>query len=259
MYVAHERRAYILRLLQQRGTLRSAELAEELGVTDETIRTDLVALQAQGLLERVRGGARYILPCGGSEDAARLDCQLAELARPHLKPGARVYLDHAETALAIIAALAGNTVYSRRPLTLVCPAPELLHRLSAAALPHRLECPGGLLDKESGMLENAEFLATLRVDIALLSPPALRPDGARYLHALQARWAAAASAASKLTLIIIPAAALEDAAATSATCTAPLHRPLLLTEDALPPEFDDIPAETVPAITPADLRPESLY
>ena len=62
MYVAQERRAYILRLLQQRGSIRSASLARELGVTDETIRTDLVDLQAQGLLQRVHGGARYTLP-----------------------------------------------------------------------------------------------------------------------------------------------------------------------------------------------------
>lgn len=259
MYVAHERRAYILRLLQQRGTLHSAELAEELGVTDETIRTDMVALQAQGLLERVRGGARYILPRGSSEDASRLDCQLAKLARPYMKPGARIYLDHAETALAAIAALAGETAYSRRPLTLVCPAPELLQRLSAAALPHRMECPGGILDKESGLLENAEALAALRIDIALLSPPALRPGAAHYRHRLQARWAAAASAAAKRTLLILPAAALEEAATANAPHAAPLCRPLLLTEDALPPEFDDMPAETVPAITLADLQQESGY
>ena len=31
MYVAQERRAYILRLLQQRGSIRSAALARELG------------------------------------------------------------------------------------------------------------------------------------------------------------------------------------------------------------------------------------
>lgn len=173
MYVSHERRAVILRLLQQRGTIRSAELAEELQVTDETIRTDLVALQEQGLLKRVRGGARYILPQGGSEDGTRLDCQLASLARPHLTPGARVYLDPTEGALAVIAALAGDAEYARRPLTLVTPAPALVSRLSAAALPFRIECPGGVLDKASGLFENEEACAALSIDLALLAPPAL--------------------------------------------------------------------------------------
>lgn len=255
MYVAHERRAFILRLLQQRGTLRSAELAEELGVTDETIRTDLVALQAQGLLERVHGGARYILPRGGSEDAVRPDCQLAALARPHLAPGARVYLDSTEYALAVLAALAQDAAYTRCPLTLITPAPEQINKLSAAALPFCIECPGGVLDKESGLLDNPDALSALSLDIALLSPPAMTPQAALYPHALQARWATAASAAAHRTLLVVPAAVLSA----TAPQAAPLHRPLLLTEDVIPEEFALLPAETIPAITLEDILPESGY
>lgn len=255
MYVAHERRAYILRLLQQRGTLRSAELAEELQVTDETIRTDLVALQAQGLLQRVHGGARYILPQGGSEDNTRLDCQLAALARPHLKAGARVYLDHTESALSLIASIAQEKIYLRRPLTLICPGPALVARLSAAAFPFSVECPGGVLDKESGLLENEAARTALQVDIALLSPPAVSPTAALYPHALQAQWAAAASAAARRTLIAVPAAALSA----EAQHAAPLHHPLLLTEDALPAGFEAIPSETVPTLNLEDVLPQNEF
>lgn len=255
MYVAHERRAFILRLLQQRGTLRSAELAEELGVTDETIRTDLVALQADGLLQRVHGGARYILPQGGAADAARPDCALAALARPHLKAGCRIYLDHTDSALAVMAALAQDKAYARRPLTLVTPCPALVHRLSAQALPFRIECPGGTLDKAAGLLEHAEARAALRVDIALLSPPAVRPTEALYPHPLQAQWAAAASAAARRTLVVVPALALTA----SAPHAAPLHRLLLLTEDNLPEAFAELPAETIPALTLEDVLPEVGY
>lgn len=255
MYVSHERRAVILRLLQQRGTIHSAELAEELRVTDETIRTDLVALQAQGLLKRVRGGARYILPQGGCEDGSRLDCQLAALARPHLTPGARVYLDPAEGALAIIAALANDETYALRPLTLVTPSPALVSRLSAAALSFRIECPGGVLDKASGLLENEEACAALRVDLALLAPPALSPATALYTHALHARWAGAASVSARRTLLAVPATALTA----TAPHTAPLHRPILLTEDAIPENFAGIPAETIPALTIEDVLPQAEY
>lgn len=253
MYVAHERRAVILRLLQQRGTIRSAELAEELQVTDETIRTDLVALQAQGLLKRVHGGARYILPQGGDEDATRLDCQLAALARPHLPHGARVYLDPTEGATALLTALANAG--DMAPLTLVTPSPAQAAQLSAAASPFRIECPGGMLEKKSGLFENPAALAALQVDIALLSPPALHPDAALYPHALAARWAQAASAAARRTLLAVPAAALTAAAPHAA----PLHRPLLLTEDALPDAFHTLPAETVPALTPEDVLPQEEY
>lgn len=245
MYVAHERRAYLLRLLQQRGSIRSAELAEELGVTDETIRTDLVALQAQGLLQRVHGGARYILPQRGAEDAARLDCQLAELALPHLKPNMRVYLDPAPMAEALLIHLA-----ERCPLTVLCPAPDTLRRLNTAALPHRLLSPAGEMDRASGLLLAS---AVEPIDMAILSPPALRPSGAQYPTAAQAAWAEAASAAAAQTLILIPAAAMLNAAPYTATLTCPL----LLTENAVPDALAAMPHETVPYISAADLEQEN--
>lgn len=253
MYVSHERRAFILRLLQQRGTVRSAELAEELEVTDETIRTDLVALQAQGLLKRVRGGARYILPQGGDEDGTRLDCQLAALVRPHLTSGARVYIDPTQGATALLTALANTGGLTA--LTLVTASPAQAALLSAAASPFRIACPGGILDKESGLLEDEAALAALQVDIALLSPPALSPEAALYPHALQARWAQAASAAAHRTLLVLPAAALTA----SAPHAAALHAPLLLTEDAIPAGFEGLPAESVPALSIEDVLPQEEY
>lgn len=253
MYVSHERRAFILRLLQQRGTVRSAELAEELEVTDETIRTDLVALQAQGLLKRVHGGARYILPQGGDEDATRLDCQLAALLRPHLNSGARVYIDPTQGATALLTALANAGGLTA--LTLVTASPAQASLISAAASPFRLECPGGVLDKESGLFENEAALAALQVDIALLSPPALSPTAALYPHALQARWAQAASAAARRTLLAVPSAALTDEAPHAAA----LIRPLLLTEDAVPEGFEALPTETIPALTIEDVLPQEEY
>jgi DeoR/GlpR family transcriptional regulator of sugar metabolism len=80
MYMAQERRQYILRLLEQRGSVRTTALARELGVTDETIRTDLVDMQARALLQRMHGGARYIMPTvPTASDSPRLDVQLAQL------------------------------------------------------------------------------------------------------------------------------------------------------------------------------------
>ena len=105
MYVAQERRAYILRLLQERGSIRSATIARELGVTDETIRTDLVDMQAQGLLKRVHGGAQYIIPQAGCDAAARPDCQLVQQALGYIEPGMRLYLDDHMLALVLVSQL----------------------------------------------------------------------------------------------------------------------------------------------------------
>lgn len=251
MYVAQERRAYILRLLQQRGSIRSAVLARELGVTDETVRTDLVALQARGLLERIHGGARYILPLGPSSaaDNSRLDVQLATLAAEHITAGTRIYLDASPYALALVAQL------QNKPCTLITCSVDMLQKLQAEALPHRLICPGGTLDKESGLLlqeQTEEMLLKLQPDVAVISPPALRPRAAAFTTAARARCTLAACRAATHTYALVPAEALTA----MAPHTIEAELSLLFTEDALPPGFDGLRVQTVPHITPEDAVPD---
>lgn len=47
----------IMRLLEERGTVHTAELVKEMGVSSETIRKNLELLDKQGKLTRVHGGA----------------------------------------------------------------------------------------------------------------------------------------------------------------------------------------------------------
>ncbi|WP_345803395.1 DeoR/GlpR family DNA-binding transcription regulator [Microbacterium sp. AZCO] len=54
---ATERQAQITRHLAERGRVSVVGLADDLGVTTETIRRDLAALEQQGRLRRVHGGA----------------------------------------------------------------------------------------------------------------------------------------------------------------------------------------------------------
>lgn len=55
--LAPERQQQILTLLEECGTVRTIDLAEEFQVTDETIRRDLQILAESGQLSRVHGGA----------------------------------------------------------------------------------------------------------------------------------------------------------------------------------------------------------
>jgi len=55
--LAQERQQQILALLEERGTVRTIDLAEEFQVTDETIRRDLQQLSDHGQLTRIHGGA----------------------------------------------------------------------------------------------------------------------------------------------------------------------------------------------------------
>lgn len=55
--LAPERQQEILNLLDQRGIVRTVDLADEFQVTDETIRRDLQALAEAEHLKRIHGGA----------------------------------------------------------------------------------------------------------------------------------------------------------------------------------------------------------
>ncbi|MFP4068681.1 MAG: DeoR/GlpR family DNA-binding transcription regulator [Verrucomicrobiota bacterium] len=58
--LAPERQQQILTLLEERGTLRTIDLAEEFQVTDETIRRDFQVLAEKGHLTRIHGGASAV-------------------------------------------------------------------------------------------------------------------------------------------------------------------------------------------------------
>lgn len=48
----------IVRLVNKKGTVRISEIMETFGVTDMTVRRDLIELEDQGLLKKIHGGAR---------------------------------------------------------------------------------------------------------------------------------------------------------------------------------------------------------
>ncbi|MFE5329613.1 substrate-binding domain-containing protein, partial [Embleya sp. NPDC056575] len=55
--LAEQRQELILRTARERGSVKVVEIAEELGVSLVTVRRDVTALVASGLLARVHGGA----------------------------------------------------------------------------------------------------------------------------------------------------------------------------------------------------------
>src|SRR4051794_20746220 len=61
-----ERRERLLARLKDSGRLVAAELARELGTSEDTIRRDLRELAAAGLCRRVHGGALPLSPALGT-------------------------------------------------------------------------------------------------------------------------------------------------------------------------------------------------
>ncbi|RKS07466.1 DNA-binding LacI/PurR family transcriptional regulator [Nocardiopsis sp. Huas11] len=67
-----ERHEYLLRRLELHESVRARDIAEELDVSQVTIRRDIAALEREGLLARVHGGAFAIRAADRRPSAARM-------------------------------------------------------------------------------------------------------------------------------------------------------------------------------------------
>jgi DeoR/GlpR family transcriptional regulator of sugar metabolism len=115
---AEERRARILDWLRRHGRVEVLDLARMLGVSEHTIRRDLLDLQAQGALHKTHGGAVSL-------QTARLGLEARSAVLPQAKqaigeaaaqlvlPGQTLILDAGSTTLAMARALVA------RPLTVI--------------------------------------------------------------------------------------------------------------------------------------------
>ncbi len=106
-----QRQTRIAEMLERQGRVIAGDLALAFGVSEDTVRRDLREMAAQGLCERVYGGA-LPLPKSSGNLALRstLDlaakARLAQVALGEIRPGMTVFFDAGSTNLAIAQALA---------------------------------------------------------------------------------------------------------------------------------------------------------
>ena len=152
-----ERREQIITLLDQVGRVSVTDLSERFGMSQATIRTDLDALAAQGLLVRTHGGA--IAPNRSNLELSfdvrrRLHStqkhRIGAAAASMVEDGEAIALDASTTALALATQIKG-----RRELTVITNgifiALALLGAQSITVL-----MPGGFLRRDSVSLVGAE-------------------------------------------------------------------------------------------------------
>jgi DeoR/GlpR family transcriptional regulator of sugar metabolism len=110
-----ERRRRIARLVRELGSVTVSRLESEFGVSPMTARRDLMALEEEGRVRRIHGGA--VLPeFAGHEDSFwyRLEEEvaakerLAEVAVGLLEPGDSVYLDCSTTTYYLARRIVGE-------------------------------------------------------------------------------------------------------------------------------------------------------
>jgi DeoR/GlpR family transcriptional regulator of sugar metabolism len=108
-----KRQRELLELIQSEPVIAIQDLTDRLGVSSATVRRDLSALSAQGLIQRVRGGAMMVDPLGveptwierGRREVARKR-QIAQAACDMIEDGQVVALDVGTTTLEIAKLLA---------------------------------------------------------------------------------------------------------------------------------------------------------
>lgn len=140
------RRNVIISAIEVQGTLSVAELAEQLGVTEATIRRDLTELEHEGVVRRVHGGVtsargRSYEPTLMLRSTTHLEekKRIAEFATSLILDGDFIALDVGSTTLEIARNLRG-----RRNLTVI--TPSLLIATVLVNQPDlRLVLPGGIV------------------------------------------------------------------------------------------------------------------
>lgn len=172
-----QRKAQILDILRRDGQVIAKRVAENLALSEDTIRRDLREMAAEGLLKRVHGGAMPLSPDlpdftarrGVSSDVkARLGARGAAM----VKPGQMIFLDGGTTTAELARCLPRDfafTVATHSPTI----AAELEHHPAAEVI-----LVGGKLYKHSMVAVGAAAIAgisQLRPDLFFLGVTAAHP------------------------------------------------------------------------------------
>jgi DeoR family transcriptional regulator, aga operon transcriptional repressor len=182
---AEVRRERMLELVQEQDFIRIAALAEAFAVSVVTVRADLDMLEAQGLIRRVRGGARAV-PQGSAAEpsyeqslgAAALEkAAIAKAAAQLVGSGESIIIDAGTTTTFLARALV-----ARRDLTdlvVFTNSTSAAHELEPAIPRFSVVLSGGTLRPLQHSLVDpmgGRIIEAIHADTAFLSCSGLHPD-----------------------------------------------------------------------------------
>ncbi|MFD7320869.1 DeoR/GlpR family DNA-binding transcription regulator [Streptomyces sp. NPDC059875] len=176
--LAAERRDHLLDLLAREGKIVAKDVAAELGISEDSVRRDLRDLAAEGLCQRVYGGALPVSPALADYAARQTVApdgkrKVASVAAALVRPGGAVILDGGTTALAVAQAL---------PHDLACTVITHSPTIAAALLDHpraELFLLGGRVFKHSAVACGAaavEAAQNVSADLCLLGVTGVHPE-----------------------------------------------------------------------------------
>ncbi|MFJ4717508.1 DeoR/GlpR family DNA-binding transcription regulator [Streptomyces sp. NPDC088785] len=176
--LAAERHAHLLGLLAREGKIVAKDVAADLGISEDSVRRDLRDLAADGLCQRVYGGALPASPAVAdyatrttvAPDGKR---RVAAVAAALVRPDSALILDGGTTALAVARALPPDL-----PCTVITHSPTV----AAALLDHpraELYLLGGRVFKHSAVACGAaavEAAQNVSADLCLIGVTGVHPE-----------------------------------------------------------------------------------
>ncbi|MEX2520124.1 MAG: DeoR/GlpR family DNA-binding transcription regulator [Paracoccaceae bacterium] len=192
--MASKRHDEILKLLEERGAISIAAIAQEFGVSHETIRRDLRPLAAVGALVRVHGAVGLAGQIGEAPFQRRMrenapaKQAIARAVAATIRDGESLMLDTGTTTSFI-----ARELVSHRRLTVVTNSTDIARTL-ATVNGNRVYMAGGELRSDSGAAFGAsalEFIGRFFVQHAIISAGALGADGVMDFELQEAEFARA--------------------------------------------------------------------
>ncbi len=163
MDIPAERRVRILERLHQKGIVRVDELGRELEVSVITVRRDLALMEAEGLLERTRGGAisSHVMRCEPSyRDKGQIHIPgktvIAQKAASLIEPGETLFAGSGSTTALVLQRLSGIP-----GLTVITNNVGALSSLEGLGNFKEVILAGGTLRRETSCVVGEETLACL--------------------------------------------------------------------------------------------------
>ena len=175
----HSRRDLIVQLVRETGFVRNSELSDRFGVSTVTIRQDIDALSAKGLVQRTYGGAIFQGETGldtafdlRSAEHVEAKRRIGAAAAKSILPGETILLDSGSTTIEVARQLPENA-----DITVVTPALNIALEAGAKAGVSVIVCGGRLNPRTlstagqetarhlSAIFADRLFLATYGVDL----------------------------------------------------------------------------------------------
>jgi DeoR/GlpR family transcriptional regulator of sugar metabolism len=240
---ARERRRRITGLLAEEGRLSVAELAERFGVTDVSIRRDLVALEDEGELRRVHGGAVPTGVRGRNGTYARqarqnheLKARIGALSATLVRRGDIVTFDSGST-VAQVATHLPAVLQRGSAITAVTNSLPVIREISSWDAPH-LVCLGGLYLPEHEALVGPQTIADMRdlsADLVFIGCDGLTPEaGLTTQHVLVAEVGATMASQARRVVVVADSTKLGRRGFTPIVPLSAAH--VLVTDDGADPE-----------------------